>query len=126
MTNINSIIQIQPGSAGTAAETVIATLPGVVVGPGAPLGVFIRGYISFLYGTGATQLTLRCRQSSLTGPLVDQPVVQTNPAGASEAMPFSFNDTSTVDLSNDVYVITAQFNGTAASSINSGEITVEV
>jgi hypothetical protein len=126
---INSVTKVAAGSTGINTETVIATLPNISLGAGAPNGVLIRGFIAGTYaGTGGSQITYKCRQGSLAGPQVDNSITTFGSAGGTTVGAVSFNDTTTVpeQLGGITYVITAQTNGSTAGAVAGGEITVEV
>jgi hypothetical protein len=129
MTNINSITTIPSGTAaGTAAETVVATTPVLNVGAQQPAGVLVRGFLVVSPGTAATAITIRCRQGSITGAQLTPLSFQVQCIASDPiAIPFSFQDTTTVpeQAGGVQYVITTQPNGTGASTA-AGQVTVEV
>lgn len=133
----NLIVPINSAVATAAAETTIGSTgtyvydnPNAYVGgehQGSGQGINISGVLAFSnVGTGTTAVVIRCRQGSLTGPVVQAALTQAVTAGTADVVPFSFIDTSRAAASGVQYFITVASTGlTAAGSVASGTIVVE-
>lgn len=107
---------ISPGaSLGTTVETVVATYDPVFAGRALQMGgIELHGVVVVSPGTGATGVTIRVRQGSVTGPLVDQAYVYSGmTAGLRYPCPFDVLDTSNAwdAVGGVTYVVTAQQTG---------------
>lgn len=104
----------------TTAETVVATLTGVSFSrPGQR--VDLRGTINVTSGTGTTGFTLRVREDSLTGAVVDEaPVVTLDSAvGAPEDHEVTATHTPAGEIAGKTYVLTvAQVAATANGNVS--------
>lgn len=114
---------------GASAETVVYTTPVMAIGPVGPnvIPIDVSGTLYLTPGTGTTAVVIRCRQGSLTGPLIGPAITHTLAAGASGAISYGFTDTSTFleQTGGGVYVITAQqTGGTGAGTTNGIDIKV--
>lgn len=108
----------------TNAETVVLTsapytydepnpflgLEHAAQGPGQ--GVRINGIVNYsTTGTGTTQVTIRVRQGSLTGPVVGAAVTTTVTAATPATIPFDEIDFTRFAAGGGVYVVTATAGG---------------
>lgn len=91
-----------------AAETVIATLPGVST-PTPDAIVRLRGWAQITTGASTTAVTLRIRRVSLTGALVGEgnPISIASAAGGTDEYEILTQD-SPGDVASFAYVLTAQ------------------
>lgn len=122
-----------------AAETVIATtapyaydFPNPFLGgehSGTGNGVCISGCLSLNnVGTGTTAIVLRVRQSSITGPIVQNSIAKPVTATTADSIAWSVVDTSRAAAQSGgvVYVVTLASTGlTGAGNVQSGAVVVE-
>lgn len=105
----------------TTAETVVATLSNVA-STRADQKIHLEGHINITTGTSTTSVTLRVRQDSLTGTVVDTAEVDTlaSPAaGTPEDHYITADFTPSGELSNKTFVLTAaQTGATANGTVN--------
>lgn len=92
----------------TTAETVVYTTPNLMSGIPQQLPVGIEGTVNVTPGTAATGITVRVRQSSLTGPVVGQAPLHTVAAGAAQSISFGATDNTGFLQGGGVYVVTLQ------------------
>lgn len=100
----------------TTAETVVATLSGVASQrPGQT--VILKGFINVSGGTSTTAFTVRVREDSLTGTLVDEALTEAlaGVVGTAEDHNIEVTHTPTGELSNKSYVLTIAQVGAAAN-----------
>lgn len=100
----------------TTAETVLATLSGVQ-SQRAGQTVFLEGDFVLTTGTNTTTVTVRVREDSLTGTLVDESEVDTliGAAGSTDPYRITALHTPPGELSGKTYVMTAQQAGANAN-----------
>jgi hypothetical protein len=129
---INQLVAIPAGATAVSTEQTAAQTPGLSVGAGIPVGVILWGLISVTLGAGATGFQLRCRENTTgLGNQIDQTINYPNlVAGNTYDVMFAFSDNSpSFDESGAAqYNLTVQQTGapSAAGSVNSGKVIVEV
>jgi len=133
----NLLTPISSAVPTAAAETTIVStavyqydFPNPFVGgehSGSGQGISISGQLNLSnVGTGTTALVIRCRQGSLTGPLVQAAITKPTTAGAADTMAFSFIDQSRAAAGGVQYFITLASTGlTVAGSVATGTLVVE-
>lgn len=135
----NQIVPINSAVPTAAAETTIANtapfqydFPNPFVGgehSGPGQGVVISGQLALSnVGTGTTALVIRCRQGSLTGPIVQAAITKPVAAGTADTVPYEFIDQSraSAQAGGIQYFITVASTGlTVAGSVASGTLIVE-
>lgn len=104
-------------SPGAAAETVIAQLPAINAGLTINKGVNVNGWAAYTVGTSGTAVTLRIRQTNVSGAVV----VSTGALTGSQhgAAILSEDDVQGFDTApavGQVYVLTMQVTAGAATS----------
>jgi hypothetical protein len=93
----------------TTAETVIATVSGIATNqPGCTIA--LRGQATFTSGTSATGVTLRVREDSLTGTIVDEPAADALYAavGSVETHDIAVDFLAAGEYGSKTFVLTAQ------------------
>jgi hypothetical protein len=111
----------------TTAETVVATLTGVA-SQRAGQQVRLHGQVNISTGTATTVVTLRIREDSLTGTLVDELQADGIAAavGAGEDHEIVATHTPTGELSGKTYVLTvAQTAATGNGTVNHASLEAE-
>jgi hypothetical protein len=128
---IQSVTTIPAAALGqsTTNDSVAASAPSIVVGAGAPIGVLIWGWISFVLGTGATGVRISAHNAGPGFVQVDNAQTLTGlTPGVNYVIPFSFQDLSTSDESGTIYQVALRQQGapSANGAINGGEFMLEV
>lgn len=135
----NQVTPITGPIATAAAETTIAStpayaydFPNAYVGAehsGSGPGIHVSGILSFSnVGTNTTAVVVRCRQGSITGPVVQSALTKPVATGTADVVPYDFIDTSRAAAQSGgvQYFITVASTGlTVAGSVASGTICVE-
>jgi hypothetical protein len=135
----NQVTPLNSAVATAAAETTIMNstaygydFPNPFVGaehsdPGP--GINISGCLNFSnVGTGTTAVVVRCRQGSITGPLVQAAITKPVTAGTADTVSFDFIDQSRAAAQSGgvQYFITVASTGlTVAGSVASGALVIE-
>lgn len=135
----NQITPINSAVPTAAAETTIVSsaayqydYPNTYVGAdhsGAGQGVCISGQLNFSnVGTSTTALVVRCRQGSITGPLVQAAITKPVATGTADTVAYEFIDQSraSAQAGGVQYFITVASTAlTIAGSVASGTLVVE-
>lgn len=100
----------------TTAETVVATLSGVATNqPGAT--IFLHGQATVTTAASTTALTLRVREDSLTGTIVDEATPDTleAAAGSTETHDIAVDFVAAGEYGSKTFVLTVQATAAAAN-----------
>lgn len=100
----------------TTAETVIATLSGIATNqPGSTIG--LSGEATLTTGGSTTGVTLRVREDSLAGSVVDEPTPNAvqSAAGTTETHDINVTFEAAGEYGSKTFVLTAQQIGAAAN-----------
>lgn len=114
------VLLTYPGTGGDSANPSLAQVPP----QGNVVNNKISGVMNYTAGTGTTAVVLRCRRGALAGAQVGTSQTVTLAAGASDNIPYEFQDAGAAP--NVGYVITIQqTGGTAAGTCNEivGDVT---
>lgn len=101
-----------------AAETVIATLPGIST-PAADTRIDLDGFAQITGLAGTTSITLRVRRDGVAGTLVGEGNPITPVAANTVTAGINVQDNPAGDLASQVYVLTATAVGANATALQS-------
>jgi len=104
-------------SPATNAETIIAQLPAFNAGIPFLKGVYLQGWAAYTVGTSGTAVTLRIRQTNVSGSvIVTTGALTGSQHGAGILSDDDVNGFDTGPAAGQVYVMTMQVTGGAATS----------
>ena len=115
-TRVYNTVQTADTTLVTTAETVVAALSGVATNqPGSQIG--LRGEVTVTTGASTTGVTLRVREDSLTGAIVDEATANAvqAAAGSTETHDIAVDFGAAGEFGSKTFVLTAQQVGAAAN-----------
>lgn len=104
------------GSPATNAETIVATLAAIDDTLAVMSGVWLSGVVSFTVGTSGTAITVRIRQTNTSGTIVASTGAITGGVSAGNLLSQDLQGFDTAPSGSQVYVLTLQVTGGAATS----------